>query len=60
MRGRERRHRRGGREYRSILAVQVASDREAEELARADAVEAVPGDARRGVFGGSAGLAHDR
>ena len=53
MRGRARRHPRSGMEYRWILAVQVASDRKAEKLARADAVEAVPGDAR-GVFGGSA------
>ena len=41
------------------LAVLEAGDGEAEELSRDGPVEAVPGGARRGVFGGSAeGLAH--
>ena len=49
LRGRERR--------RSFLAVRVAGDREAEELVCDGPVDAVPGGARRGVFGGVQRLA---
>lgn len=42
---------------RLLLAVRQAGDQEAEEIARDGPVRAVPGGARRGAFGGSAGLA---
>ena len=55
--GERSRHRRvTGR--RSLFVVREDGDHEIEELVRGGLVGAVPGDARRGVFSGSVGLAY--
>ena len=52
MRGRERRRRRSVIGCRSLLAVRVAGDHEAEKLARDGPVDTVPGGCPERRFGG--------